>query len=433
MGFGFHWEDTCCLLSFSGTVLKKKMKKLLSHIFLLFIPLFSFAQWQSIEPMPTPREGLAAAELNGKIYAIGGKNQAGYSALDVVEIYDPVRHEWATGPSLINPRVFCAAASHGGKIFVFGGRNSSSLVQDIEMYDPAVGYWVEVGNMMPKREGLTATTRGDSIFVIAGKMQMMYSSHTSVFDPVNMTWQNNMGNCPFGRAGHGAALVGDDIYILGGVSYGMLSDVSSFASNSWVTSLELPIPVGNTSSASIGDSIFVIGGNTGFEATNSVLMYNTTAGTWTDFASLNEVRESHASILVDEQLYVIGGGRGEVMEREYLSSVEVYDLNTNAVSGHDQDSQPKIYRFSNYPNPFSESTNISITSQTAKFDNLPVIIYNMLGREVSRWEYPGWVSGSVTLNWNGLDLSGNPLPSGVYFVKIASEDLKQTQKISIIR
>jgi len=286
---------------------------------------------------------------------------------------------------------------------------------------------------MPKREGLSATTRGDSIYVIAGKMQMTYSSNTSIFDPVSMNWQNNMGNCPFGRAGHGAALVGDDIYIMGGVSYGMISDVSSLAPSSWITSLELPFALGNTSSASRGDSIFVIGGNTGTDATNSVLMYNTVGIGWMDFTPLNEARESHGSIMLGGRLYIIGGGREETSERVYLSSVEVFDFSTNSVSGNSGDSRPTIYSMVNYPNPFSESTNISITSGIAKFDNLPIIIYNMLGREVARWEYPGWANGSLSLNWNGLDMNGNPLPSGVYFLKIASADLKQTQKISIVR
>ena len=409
------------------------MKKLISHILLMILPIAVFAQWQNIENMPTPREGLAVAELDGKIYAIGGKNQDGYTALDVVEIYDPNRQEWSVGPPMIYPRVFCAAAAYGGKIFVFGGRNSNNLVQSIEMYDPAAGFWVTVGNMMPRREGLTATTRGDSIFVIAGKMMMNYSNHTSIFDPVNMTWQNNMGSCPFGRAGHGAALSDGNIYILGGVSYGMLSDVSTLDYGNWVTSLELPYPVGNTSAVSVGDSIFVIGGNTGSTATDEVLLYNSVSHQWTNFEPLLEYRESNASIVQNGFLYVLGGGYEGTSDREYLSSVEVYDFNSTYVSENGKNSSPEYYRMSNYPNPFSESTNISIEVQTAKVDNLPLIVYNMLGREVARWENPGWQSGSAVLRWDGFDLSGNPLPTGVYFLTIASDDLKQTQKISIIR
>jgi len=41
-------------------------------------------EWKTKTPMPTGRWGLAAATLNGKIYAIGG-----YERLNVVEEFDP--------------------------------------------------------------------------------------------------------------------------------------------------------------------------------------------------------------------------------------------------------------------------------------------------------------------------------------------------------
>jgi N-acetylneuraminic acid mutarotase len=49
--------------------------------------------WQRLPPMPSPRHGLAVAEIGGKIYAVSGANVAGgggpHEGLTVNEVYDP--------------------------------------------------------------------------------------------------------------------------------------------------------------------------------------------------------------------------------------------------------------------------------------------------------------------------------------------------------
>jgi N-acetylneuraminic acid mutarotase len=50
--------------------------------------------WQRLPPMPTPRHGLAVAEIGGKMYAVSGSNVAGgggpHEGLNVNEVYDPM-------------------------------------------------------------------------------------------------------------------------------------------------------------------------------------------------------------------------------------------------------------------------------------------------------------------------------------------------------
>jgi len=409
------------------------MKKLL-HILIFILPLPAFAGWDFAASMLTPREGMTVVELDGKIYTIGGKDHPGYSALGIMEIYDPVRDEWSSGPSLIHSRFLAAGAAHDGKIFVFGGRNGNSILHSSEMYDPANGVWEDMGGiMMPRREGATAITRGDSILVIAGKMQMMYSTHTSVFDPVTYYWDNSMGFCPNARAGHAAASIGNDIYLIGGVSFGMMSDVSILNGNSWMAGPTLPFTLGNTAAASIGENIYLAGGNTGSEVTNIVLEYSSSIGSWSNFNPITEPRENHGVIALDNVVYVIGGGRESLAGREFLGSVEVYDMNSSVAPPDDVRAGSMTFTISNYPNPFADHTNITITSELPRNAGQPVVIYNLLGREVMRWNRPVWNTGQTTLKWNGFDFSGNQLPSGVYFVRIDAKDINETRKISIVR
>jgi hypothetical protein len=70
--------------------------------------------------MPTPRGGLAAAVLNGEIYAIGGE-AAVYSPLATLEIYNPVFNAWRTAPGLPTALWGLAATDANGFIYTTGG------------------------------------------------------------------------------------------------------------------------------------------------------------------------------------------------------------------------------------------------------------------------------------------------------------------------
>jgi N-acetylneuraminic acid mutarotase len=45
--------------------------------------------WTEAQPLPTPRHGVAAAVLAGRIYLIGGGPRAGGAQTDVVEVFTP--------------------------------------------------------------------------------------------------------------------------------------------------------------------------------------------------------------------------------------------------------------------------------------------------------------------------------------------------------
>jgi hypothetical protein len=45
--------------------------------------------WATLAPLPTPRHGLGAVVLGGRIYTIAGGPAAGSAQTDVVEVYAP--------------------------------------------------------------------------------------------------------------------------------------------------------------------------------------------------------------------------------------------------------------------------------------------------------------------------------------------------------
>ena len=96
-------------------------------------------------PMPTPRTGLAAAAVNGKIYAIGGVD-ANFNILNAVEVYGPGSNSWGAAPSMPTARSFLAAADANGLVYAIGGTVGVDAVNTVEQYSPPVTIYTFIKN-----------------------------------------------------------------------------------------------------------------------------------------------------------------------------------------------------------------------------------------------------------------------------------------------
>jgi len=85
-----------------------------------------------------------------------------------------------------------------------------------------------------------------------------------------------------------------------------------------------------------------------------------------------------------------------------------------------------------YPNPFNPSTTLSYNlSETT---DLNVGIYNMQGVLVWYYTYENHPAGdNYKLSWNGRDLSGKAVNSGIYLVNIRADGQNLTQKVTLLR
>jgi len=80
--------------------------------------------WTERAPLPTPRQAMGAdLGADGRIYVVGGAPSYMHpKPMDVVEIYDPEKDTWETGPPLVYPRrSHAVVATPDGKIYAIGG------------------------------------------------------------------------------------------------------------------------------------------------------------------------------------------------------------------------------------------------------------------------------------------------------------------------
>lgn len=104
-------------------------------------------------------------------------------------------------------------------------------------------------------------------------------------------------------------------------------------------------------------------------------------------------------------------------------------LNVDEPTGVDPTSTGDDQPFSflrNYPNPFNEST--LIMSQSSEALN----IFNVLGQQVATLLWHGQTAhGLYIFSWNGADLAGRQLPSGIYF--LVANNAGQVRKMLLLR
>ncbi len=85
----------------------------------------------------------------------------------------------------------------------------------------------------------------------------------------------------------------------------------------------------------------------------------------------------------------------------------------------------------NYPNPFNPSTSIDI--ETASSGKLLVNIYDVSGRLVNSLMNKDTEAGYYSVRWNGQNLKGEIMPTGVYFVQVESGGDLGIRKIMLIK
>ncbi|NLP10360.1 T9SS type A sorting domain-containing protein [bacterium] len=93
---------------------------------------------------------------------------------------------------------------------------------------------------------------------------------------------------------------------------------------------------------------------------------------------------------------------------------------------------PELFELAqNYPNPFNPSTTISFS--LLRKSRVRLTIHDIAGKEIQTLIDDTAGKGAHTMRWNGCDAAGNPLPAGVYFCRLQSQDGRQVRKMLLVR
>ncbi|MFC1527188.1 right-handed parallel beta-helix repeat-containing protein [Candidatus Neomarinimicrobiota bacterium] len=85
----------------------------------------------------------------------------------------------------------------------------------------------------------------------------------------------------------------------------------------------------------------------------------------------------------------------------------------------------------NYPNPFNPITTVHYN--LPKETHIKITIYDMLGRNVHELISKKLPSGKYSVQWNGKDINGNPVSTGIYLYQLKAGNFVQTKKMVLMK
>lgn len=370
--------------------------------------------WIARAPLPTPRQEMPHAVLEGKIYVTGGLDRIP-SGSTLVEVFDPSTNLWETKAEMPFPLHHHGVATVNGKLYVLGGyqRNTFNSTTHLFEYDPATDTWTILDDMPTSRGAHGTAVLNGKIYVTGGTSFGATIGSVDVYDPTSGAWET-AAPLLTAREHHTAAVVNSTLYVIGGrvPALGNVDLVEAYdpITNEWTRKTAMPTARSGLASAGYRGRIFVFGGEIpGVYDENE--MYDATSDTWTGMASMPTARHGIGAAVVGDTIFVIGGAPNQGLG---LTSVnEGYVPPASIITRPELDEVPvSAMTVDAYPNPTSGPASLRLGSVHSGVASIAVV--DVLGRAV-RAVKTNVAAHSLT----EATLPTGGLPAGIYFVNVA--------------
>lgn len=287
--------------------------------------------WRRAPELLDARAGLAAVELNGRVYAAGGSGLTVPNS--TVEVYDPSTLQWRDDSSLPRGLERFGLAAVGGRLYAAGGYAASDQVgasgNDLAGYrrpefeplrpsaemwslDPREGVWQRETAMPGPKASFQLVALGGLLYAIGGEDG---TDGVFIFDPASRSWSVIGAPSEITRRGAAAVAMDGHIYFIGGVDEGVVTgrvDIFDPETGSWTIGPALPEPRAGHAAAALDGRIHIAGGRSESLSTtlSSHLVLDPESGGWREEAALESPRTDAAMVAINGELMVIGGGAG---------------------------------------------------------------------------------------------------------------------------
>ncbi len=221
-------------------------------------------RWRFVAPLPAPIHHAAAAGIGNSVYVIGGFAGLAFHAQSSVFRYDTTLDQWSEVAPLPKARGALAAAAIDGKIYAVGGLPGG---RDLTVYDPETNVWSTLPSMPTAREHLAAVAVGGALYVVGGRFSSLGNSDVlERFDPATGLW-TSLPFLPTARSGLAAAVLGGRIYVFGGEGNtasvtGVFPQTESYdvETQTWRSEPRMAVPRHGIGAATIGKLIHIPAG-----------------------------------------------------------------------------------------------------------------------------------------------------------------------------
>jgi N-acetylneuraminic acid mutarotase len=297
-------------------------------------------KWSTAAPFPEPAEEVYGIAAGGKFYVFGGL-APGWTPKGLVYEYDPDNNTWTKKKNMPLLSHHLGVAELNDKIYVMGGFTKPEKgptawvpINNAWEYDPASDAWKPLAPMPTKRGSPNAVAHKGKIYVIGGASVHPGSKESAVhparphravsanevYDPATNTWETRQP-MPTARNHAAAGVVNEKIYVIGGrigAAYVGISTPTDIveeydpATDQWgVVKARMPTPRSAVAWGVYRGRIFVAGGEAQapqfMMAFRAVEAYDPSTNRWSSLPQMPLPRHGLAGAVVGSRLHLVSG------------------------------------------------------------------------------------------------------------------------------
>ena len=249
--------------------------------------------------------------------------------------------DWKPGPPLPRGLGGHVAIVENDRIVVIGGTSweGDKKSWHDEIWRLEDGAWTRAGKLpMPLAYPAVARGNGETFFIGgwsdhgASKQMLRYANGKAELSAIAL---------PAPRCLAGGAMVGDSIYVVGGVTDGTnfatatadcLRLDKSLGATNWKPIAPLPSPRGLAATVTCGGRIYLFGGmSAASKDLDEAIVYDPAKNSWSPLAKLPGARRGAAAVAIDDHtILIVGGCRNESGGPVFLDQALIYDTKSDA-------------------------------------------------------------------------------------------------------
>ncbi|WP_123921426.1 T9SS C-terminal target domain-containing protein [Chryseobacterium viscerum] len=386
-------------------------------IFLSFLgSLLAQAQtlhFKNLVNMSAGRGAMTSVIVNDNIYVSNGYQEKGGNT-NYIEKYNITDNRWSVFNSTLLTKKFANSETYDNKIYIFNGWGNSHL----EIVDLATNT-ITKGAVNHSYTGNSGSALyNGKIYVFGGSglngaPTTKFSNRFQYYDIASNTW-HPLPDMPTAREAKGK-IVNDKLYVIGGFNgtSSRLINVYDLNTNLWTNQYIMPAGISGHSLAVSGNKIFIAGG---YNNQTFLAYFDTTTNKVHQLSSNMIPRRHAAAEIYNNKLYIIGGSTTSLTSSA-IKSIQVADINENAISANETPEDP-VYKTKVYTNAAKDGFVISNKNNSNQFE---YTVFTMDGKQISK--------GFAYYNKN-IDLT--KVPTGIYMFSFKNEK-GLLQQVRIVR
>jgi N-acetylneuraminic acid mutarotase len=281
--------------------------------------------WRAETPLRVQQDEARAVAVGDSVYIAGGvglPKQGTGTTLARFERYDITTRRYERLPDIPIAVDHTGIAEHDGAIYVIGGHTTGGgdvlATNRVFRYVIATRRWEELASMAEPRGGHGVAVIGDRIYVVGGRPNRTFDRSVpsvalvEAFDTRTGRWSRET-TMPDPRDHIGVAALGGKIYVYGGREPGGRTrerlDRYDPVTHAWTRLADAPVGTSGIDLLAGDGILYTAGGEVPLEGRvlGGAWVYQVDADRWEETTALPGPRHGYASVIDGGRLYLFGG------------------------------------------------------------------------------------------------------------------------------